>query len=104
MIDTLKSSQNYYELVVCILLATGRRSDEVIARGEFNPSKLAHHVLFSGQVKSREEQREAYDIPVIGLTPKNLIQLVQKIRNMKNYSNEDNMYIASRTNAMLIKQ
>lgn len=98
-IDTLKTSQDYYKLVVCILLATGRRSVEVIARGEFKPSKLAHHVSFGGQVKSREEQRESYDIPVIGLTPQELIKLVEKIRKMKDYSDKDNIFIASRTNA-----
>ena len=98
-IEKLKHSENYYELVVCILLCTGRRSVEVIARGEFKPSKLAHYVLFSGQVKSREEQREAYDIPVIGITPQILIQLVKKIRGIRNYDNETNEFIASRTNA-----
>jgi hypothetical protein len=100
-INTLKTSQDYYKLVICILLATGRRSVEVIARGDFKKSKILHHVLFSGQVKSREEQRESYDIPVIGLTPQELIKLVEKIRKMKDYSDKDNMFIASRTNAYL---
>ena len=84
---------------MCVLLATGRRSSEVIARGEFRKSKLANHVLFSGQLKTHEEKRESYDIPVIGLTPQTLIRLVEKIRNMKNYSNKTNAFIASRTNA-----
>ena len=100
-IDTLKSSDDYYKLIVCILLATGRRSVEVIARGNFEPSKIAHQILFSGQVKYRDEQRESYDIPVIGLSPRDLIKLVEKIRNLKDYSDKDNMYIASRTNAYL---
>ena len=103
-INTLKKSQNYYELVVCVLLATGRRSVEVIARGDFEPSKLENHVFFSGQVKAREEQRESYEIPVIGIPPRDLIQLVKKIRTMKNYSNENNMFIASRTNAYVNKE
>jgi Telomere resolvase len=98
-IKTLKNSEDYYKLVVCVLLATGRRSAEVIARGEFEPLRLSHHVLFSGQLKAGDEKRDAYEIPVVGLTPKNLIQLVEKIRTMKDYSNETNMFIASRTNA-----
>ena len=77
-IKTLKTSQDYYKLVTCILLATGRRNSEVIARGNFETSRIAHHVLFSGQLKTREEKRDAYDIPVIGLSPQNLIQLVAK--------------------------
>ena len=100
-IEKLKHSENYYELVVCILLVTGRRAVEVIARGEFNPSKLAHYVLFSGQVKSRQEQRESYDIPIIALTPQTLIQLVEKIRGIRNYDNEMNEFIASHTNAYI---
>jgi hypothetical protein len=98
-INTLKTSQDYYKLVVCVLLSTGRRSTEVIARGNFEPSDTAHHVFFSGQLKTGDEKREAYDIPVIGLTPQTLIRLVAKIRGMKYYSNETNAFIASRTNA-----
>ena len=98
-IKTLKSSQDYYQLVVCVLLSTGRRSTEVIARGNFERSDIAHHVLFSGQLKTGDEKREAYDIPVIGLTPQTLIRLVAKIRGMKDYYNETNAFIASRTNA-----
>ena len=52
-------------------------------------------------MKSREEQREAYDIPVIGLSPQTLIQLIEKIRGLKDYSDKDNMFVASRTNAYL---
>ena len=55
-IKTLKTSQEYYKLVTCIMLATGRRSAEVIARGKFEPSKLANHVLFSGQLKTGERK------------------------------------------------
>ena len=77
-IDTLKSSDDYYKLVVCVLLATGRRSSEVIARGIFERSKITHHVLFSGQLKTGDEKREAYDIPVLGITPQSLIKLVEK--------------------------
>ena len=102
-IKTLKTSQEYYKLVTCIMLATGRRNAEVIARGKFEPSKLANHVLFSGQLKTHDEQRDAYDIPVIGLTPTNLIQYFAKIRIMKNYQNETNAFIASRTNAYVNK-
>ena len=38
-IKKFKDSSNYYQLVVCILLATGRRSTECIARGNFEKSK-----------------------------------------------------------------
>ena len=103
-IKTLKTSEDYYKLVTCIMLATGRRNAEVIARGNFEPSNFTHHVLFSGQTKtSNGEQKEPYDIPVIGLTPKVLIQLVKKARSMRNYDNETNEFIASRTNAYLNK-
>ena len=100
-INTLKKSEDYYQLITCILLATGRRSTEVIARGNFEPSNLPHHILFSGQLKAGDKKREAYDIPVLGMTPANLIKLVAKARSLKNYDNETNEFIASRTNAYL---
>ena len=68
-IDTLKKSEDYYQLITWILLATGRRSAEAIARGIFEPSNLPHHILFSGQPKTGDEKREAYDIPVLGMSP-----------------------------------
>ena len=101
-IKTLKESQDYYKLVTCIALRLADENAEIIARGDFEPSLLPHRVLFSGQTKVHDgEQRDAYDIPVIGLTPENLIRMVTKIRGMKNYSDKDNMFIASRTNAYL---
>ena len=88
---------------MCII-SHWEKSVEVLARGDFEPSKLENHVLFSGQVKAREEQIESYEIPVIGIHPRDLIQLVKKIRTMKNYSNETNMFIASRTDAYVNKE
>ena len=102
-INTLKKSEDYYKLVVCILLSTGRRATEVIARGNFEKSKTPHHISFSGQLKTKDEVREAYDIPVLGMTPNALISLVDKIRNMKDYSDKSNEFIASRTNAYVNK-
>lgn len=102
-IRDLQTSQDYYKLVTCALLATGRRSTEVIDRGKFEPSDIPHHVLFSGQLKTGYEKRDAYDIPVIGLTPETLIELVEKIRGMKNYKDKPNTFIASRTNAYVNK-
>jgi len=102
-INNLKKSEDYYKLVVCILLSTGRRTTEVIARGNFENSKTPHHISFSGQLKTKDEVREAYEIPVLGMTPNALISLVDKIRNMKNYSDKSNEFIASRTNAYVNK-
>ena len=102
-ITTLKDSEDYYKLVVCILLSSGRRATEVIARGKFEPSHLKHHVIFSGQLKTKEEKRDAYDIPVVGMTPENLIEIVEKIRTLKDYQDKSNEFIASRTNAYINK-
>jgi hypothetical protein len=102
-IKKFKNSSNYYQLVVCILLATGRRSTECIARGNFEKSKTPHHISFSGQLKAKYEVREAYEIPVIGMSPTNLISLVDKIREMKDFSDKSNEFIASRTNAYVNK-
>ena len=106
ILDTIKKfkdSSNYYQLVVCILLATGRRSTECIARGNFEKSKIPNHCLFSGQLKTKYEVREAYEIPVIGMSPTNLISLVDKIREMKDFYDKSNEFIASRTNAYVNK-
>ena len=51
-INTLKESKNYYELVMWILLATGRRSVEVIARGNFQTFKTcpSYIILWASEV------------------------------------------------------
>jgi hypothetical protein len=102
-IKNLKDSENYYQLVTCALLSTGRRATEVVARGVFEPSDEPHCVKFSGQLKSKDDVREAYEIPVIGMSPNALIALVAKIREMKDFSDKTNEYIASRTNAFINK-
>ena len=102
-IKKFKDSSNYYQLVICALLSTGRRATEVIARGNFQKSKIPNHCLFSGQLKTKDEIREAYEIPVVGMSPTNLISLVEKIREMKDFSDKSNEYIASRTNAYVNK-
>ena len=102
-IKNLKDSENYYQLVVCILLATGRRATEVIARGNFEKSKTPHCVLFTGQLKTKDDVREAYEIPILGMSPNSLITLVDKIRSLKDFSDKSNEYIASRTNSYVNK-
>jgi hypothetical protein len=103
-INTLKTSEDYYKLVTCALLSTGRRATEIIARGNFEKSKINHHLLFSGQLKTKEEKREPYDIPILGMSLNALITLIEKIIEMKDFSEEYNEFIASRTNAYLNRE
>jgi hypothetical protein len=104
-IQDLKTSKNYYDILACLIIASGRRATEIVARGDFEESKTPHHVLFSGQLKKRrdEEKDNTYEIPLIELTPKEFVKLIIKVRKMKNYTKYTNREIAAKTNSGINK-
>lgn len=81
MIEKYKSSDDYIELIACINMATGRRLIEIIKCGSFKKSD-SHNVIFSGQAKKREKD-VPYKIPVILLTPDELLKVFKKLRSQK---------------------
>ena len=81
LIEKLKSSSNFIELVACFNLATGRRLIEIISQGDIK--KIDNHwVEFKGQAKTKDKIKK-YKIPIILLTSDELIELFKKIRSFK---------------------
>lgn len=58
-IDTLLKSYDYRELVVGLVAATGRRPTEILVTAEFKQLSQ-FQVEFTGQIKNKGEEREAY--------------------------------------------
>jgi hypothetical protein len=106
IIDSLRTSKNYWDLVVLAIMTAGRRPTEIIARGSFEELKDdPHHVMFSGQLKKRRERdRKSFKIPILHITASEFIKLITKIRRMKSYSHLANTEVASRTNAYTNKR
>ena len=92
-VGKLLTSDDYKELAVGIIAATGRRPSEVLLRGDFTPAKttdllfpenqpITHWLMFSGQVKKRRNTAtEKY--PIATLFPSDfIIKSVKRLRRM----------------------
>lgn len=80
LIQVLKDSNRISDLGVCLSLATGRRPTEIATTAKFERHG-AHSVLFTGQLKKRnEEDSRAYPIPVLVLKPDEAIAVLQRLR------------------------
>jgi len=59
----------YTDLVIGLSLACGRRCTEMMRTGRFTPSILDNHLVFGGQLKTKNrylfEEITAYDIPIL---------------------------------------
>jgi hypothetical protein len=88
LIEKYKTSKNYYELVACVNLATGRRLIEIISTGSFEKID-DHYVKFKGQAKTRDKDNDNifYKIPIIFLYAEELIDIMKKLRSMKKPKN-----------------
>ncbi len=62
--DVLLGSSDWREVVVGLAVVTGRRLSEILKVGELHPKTL-HTVLFSGQLKRKDEVLKPYEIPVL---------------------------------------
>ena len=92
-VGKLLTSDDYKELVVGIIAATGRRPSEVLLRGDFTPAKatdlifpdnqpITHWLMFSGQVKKRRNTA-AERYPIATLFPSDfIIKSVKRLRRM----------------------
>lgn len=105
-IEKLKNSDDYYELCVVASLASGRRLTEIAKAGVFKPvANSENEVMFSGQLKTREDIRKPYKIYVLGLSAKDFIKLIKKIRLMRDFSRtvNDNVIakVANGTNKIM---
>jgi hypothetical protein len=62
--DALLSSNDWTEVVVGLAVVTGRRLAEILKVGELYP-KSRYTVIFSGQLKRKDEILKPYEIPVL---------------------------------------
>lgn len=92
-VGKLLTSDDYRELAIGIIAATGRRPSEVLLRGSFTPAPpsvltfpenqpVTHWLLFSGQLKKRRNTAgEVY--PIATLFPADfVIKAVKRLRKM----------------------
>ena len=62
--DSLLGSQRWEEIVVGLAVVTGRRLTEVLKTGELHPMSQ-YTVVFSGQLKRKDEKLDPYEIPTL---------------------------------------
>jgi hypothetical protein len=102
-----RDNADWFLLVCAVVALTGRRPIEVIKIGEFTPAEHENHVTFYGQAKLRGREDTPNEIPIIGSTPKDIIETVKLIRFQRDYTDRDNDSINNSTaltlNSMLRK-
>lgn len=80
------NSLTYNKLFPALLLATGRRTIEILKTGKFR--KLGDRVLFKGQAKTRKEK--SFDIPLLA-PMKDVQRGVKNLRRLFPEIKEDNL-------------
>lgn len=85
-----RNSVEWYVLVAAVIALTGRRPIEVVKTGSFTKASKDQHLTFYGQAKIRGREDEPKEIPVIGSTPKEIIDAVKIIRAEHDYSEHTN--------------
>lgn len=84
LIDECLVSSNFNELALGVALATGRRSIEVIYRGEFK-AKSKNELTFSGQAKKGKGViAKSFSIPTL-VDTKAVIQAIEALRGTDKY-------------------
>jgi hypothetical protein len=77
----LTKSKNWKELAVGLTLLSGRRITEILKTATFEDVGEKKAVLFGGQLKAKGE-RGTYIIPLLGITPKQAVKALKKLRKM----------------------
>lgn len=84
-----------YTVVIGLMGLTGRRSIEILKTAQFTPHG-PHHLLFSGQAKTKNSPhaQHSYIIPVLA-NPKLIIDSLHKVRSTLPLSHWENEHISS---------
>ena len=119
MIQALSESDDYYDLAACCIAATMRRPVEVVKLGSFDVMTPAdaqyndrdekgltrdHFCWFNGQAKQRDHNElkgVAYLIPVLGVTPQRLVEMIDRVREMKDLSDKTNSEASTAVNTRI---
>lgn len=98
IVEQLKKSENYYELLSVLIICSGRRNTEIAYRGKFIKTSK-NKLLFSGQLKKRSEEDIPYEIPILFISVDDFIILLNKSRKMRDFDGKTNSEISKQTNA-----
>ena len=93
ILQGLSNSNKYDELFPALLLATGRRSIEILKTGKFKTIK--NKIYFYGQAKKRNEKSKGYVIPLLYDTKtiqKSLLRLRKGIACLTDGLNNDEIH------------
>lgn len=84
MLVSMLDSDDYTEVAVALCGLTGRRPGEVLYNGSFvkaHKGKWTNSVVFTGQLKTKEDERKPFEIPIL-CSPKLVINGLDKLRKM----------------------
>jgi hypothetical protein len=86
--EVLLRSEEWYNLALGITINTGRRITEVLKTGSFAP-KTEYTIWFKGQLKTKEHDLQAYEIPT--LVPADLVlAAIARLREIRDCSQMSN--------------
>jgi telomere resolvase len=92
--EDLLRQQEWYHLALGVTINTGRRLTEVLKTGVFSP-KTTYTLWFKGQLKTKEYDLEAYEIPT--LVPVDLvIAAVDRLRQLQDCAQMSNDAVSQR--------
>jgi Telomere resolvase ResT/TelK catalytic domain len=86
----LIQSDDWAELIVGLALATGRRFWELVKTGSF-VEKSAYSVWFTGQVKGRGREDEAFEIPTL-VRAFLVVEGIQRLRRLIDWTDLEDEY------------
>lgn len=92
--EDLLRRPEWYHLALGVTINTGRRITEVLKTGVFSP-KTAYTLWFKGQLKTKEYDLEAYEIPT--LVPADLVlAAIARLRQLQDCSQMSNDVVSQR--------
>jgi hypothetical protein len=92
--EDLLRRPEWYHLALGVTISTGRRVTEVLKTGVFSP-KTAYTLWFKGQLKTKADDLEAYEIPT--LAPADLVlAAISRLRQLQDCSQMSNDAVSQR--------
>jgi hypothetical protein len=100
IINENKDSDDFWQLCCVALMVSGRRNTELFKAKFSLIANDNHHVYVRDVLKKRneEEKKQKYKIPIIEITPREFIDIINLIRGEEDYEGKTNEYISNKTN------
>ena len=104
LLNSFKTSGNYYDAVACLMLSCGRRAIEIVKVGVFKPSTSVQYpnmINMSDIAKKRTSSLIiSVDFPLIELTPAQFMRILGNVRRTK-YGHMSNTKVIAKINARI---